>query len=44
MIPEDILTHQETSNDEKTRDEPIEFGGPHKHCYFCVSVDLCQKK
>ena len=38
------LRQQEGEEDESRKDEFIDYGGPHRHCYFCYSFTLCNMK
>ena len=33
---------EEDNNDDK--EEFIDYGGPHRHCYFCYSFTLCSMR
>ena len=35
---------EEDGNDENEKDEFIDYGGPHRHCYFCYSYTLCSMR
>ena len=35
---------RQEEEEEEDKEEFIDYGGPHRHCYFCYSFTLCNMR